>query len=172
MPTTVDDIKDVLAGAEYCKERMKRCEANAEQARQKGDLLLVAKFEGHLFAWTELLQKYMHESFNQGKTTDDLLLTPVSGKNKRRYNADKPGRKGADSTSQPRAMGDGPHAPDVGVEKHAAVAAPGFDFPIPSPHTQMLTPEWEVINTERKVLASSADDRKGSDTDNSGTEAE
>ena len=163
MPTTVDDITDILKGGEYCKERMRKCEANAEKAREMGDLLLVAKFEGHLFAWTELLQKYMHESFNQGKTTDDLLkadgitLRKARGRNAR--------SKGADDTPEPRAMGHEPDASGVGVEEHGFLAEAHPALAVaPAPH-QLRPPVGEVGDALGEGSAQGADDPESPDPD-------
>ena len=43
----------------------------------------LAKLEGHLVGWTELLQKFIHQAYQQGKTKTDL----TKGTSKKRFDA-------------------------------------------------------------------------------------
>ena len=142
---------------------MRKCEANAEKAREMGDLLLVAKFEGHLFAWTELLQKYMHESFNQGKTTDDLLKS--DGINVRKTRGRNARSKGADDTPESRAVGDEPHPSGVGVEEHGRVATEDIAFAVAPASHKLRPPVGQVGDALGEGSAQGPDDAEGPDSD-------
>ena len=79
-----DDIDTPLKGVSYCNKHMRKCEEGAEKAMLAGDLQIQAKFEGHLVKWTELLQYYLRQAYQQGDTKEELAKKVAE---KKRYNA-------------------------------------------------------------------------------------
>lgn len=67
-----EEIDSPLKGVSFCNKWMRRCEEGWEKAKEEGDLLTQAKFAGHLVKWTELLQYYLRQAFQQGDTKKDL----------------------------------------------------------------------------------------------------
>lgn len=163
MVATVDEITDPVTGAAYCKERMKKCEQRAQEAEQKGDLILVAKFEGHLFAWTELLQKYLYESYKEGKTSEELTVA-LKGKDKQRYNA-KPRGKGTSPPVEPRTVGIGTDSQGLGMAEPLRLATTSPPLWLTPDNNELLTAERKVLHPLRKDAPQGDNDTERSDSD-------
>lgn len=65
-------IDDPIELVKYANKHINRIEEAVELAKADKDFQTVAKLEGHLLGWALLLEKALHQAFQQGKTTDDI----------------------------------------------------------------------------------------------------
>ena len=65
-------IDDPAKGIAYCNKHIKTIEDAIVIAKKDEDIRAIAKLEGHLLGWTELLQKYIFQQFQMAKGKQDL----------------------------------------------------------------------------------------------------
>ena len=75
-------IEDPLQGIDYCNKQMGRIETRLS-ADEEMDAKTFNTLTYNLREWTELLQKFIHQAFQQGRTKTDL----TQAADKKRFNA-------------------------------------------------------------------------------------
>lgn len=75
-------IDDPIKLIEFCNKHIRKLEMGVEQTDSPAT---IAKLEGHLVKWSELLEKAIHQAYQQGRSSEDITRA-VPGK-KGRLNA-------------------------------------------------------------------------------------
>jgi len=81
-PLDITKIEDPLQGIDYCNKQMGRIEKRLS-ADEEMDPKTFNNLTYNLREWTELLQKFIHQAYQQGKTKTDI----TQATSKTRFNA-------------------------------------------------------------------------------------
>jgi hypothetical protein len=84
---TDGDITDPVEGMAHANAKIRELESLIEQAKLNGDIANAIRGSGHLVKWEQILQYWIHQAFQMGKTTEDVTQGIKKAKEKKRYNA-------------------------------------------------------------------------------------
>lgn len=159
-----DLIDDPIKGIAFANEMIAKYRMHSEEARLKGDMVLASKYDFYLTKWADILQHFIREAHQEGKTSEELTRSLKQMGEKKRYNA-KPRGKGANPTEQPRAVGFGSHPQNMGVAESLRLATPSVTLGDPSHYHELQQTVGKKLDSERKDAPQGDNDSERSDSD-------